>query len=56
MITSAALTASATSDDPQAGLLGERPALRPGRQADDDVDPGFVEVQGVGVALASRTR
>ena len=37
----------------QAGLRGQRPALRPRREADDDVDARFVEVQGVGVALAA---
>ena len=35
----------------QPGLGGEGPALGPGRQPDDDVHAGFVEVQGVGVAL-----
>ena len=39
--------------DPQAGVLGERPALRSRRQPDDDVDPALVQVQGVGVALAA---
>ena len=34
------------------GLLGERPALRAGREPDDDVHARLVEVQGVGVALA----
>ena len=53
MITSAALTASATSATRRPGLLGERPALGPGRQPDDDVDAGLVEVQGMGVALAA---
>ena len=55
-MTSAARTASATSLTAQAGLRRERPALRPGRQPDDDVDARFVEVQGVGVALAARSR
>ena len=42
--------------DAQPGLRGEGAALGPGREPDDDVDPGLVEVQGVGVALASRSR
>ena len=37
--------------DAQARLRGERPALGSRRQPDDDVHAGFVEVQGVGVAL-----
>ena len=39
--------------DLQPGFRGERPALRARSQPDDDVDAGFVEVQGVGVALAA---
>ena len=42
--------------DPQARVRGERPALGSRRQPDDDVDAGFVEVQGVGVALRRRSR
>ena len=37
--------------DPQARLLGQRPALRPGRQPDDHLDPRLVEVQRMGMAL-----
>ena len=53
MITSAALTASATSATRRPGLVGERAALRARREPDDDVDARLVEVQGVGVALAA---
>ena len=37
--------------DPQTGLLGERPALRSGRQPDDHLNPRLVEVQRMGMAL-----
>ena len=39
--------------DPQARLLGVGPALRPGRQPDDDVDPALVQVQRVRMPLAA---
>ena len=39
--------------DPQAGVLDEPAALRPGREAHDDIDAALVEVEGVGVALAA---
>ena len=52
-MTSAALHGLRDIHDPQAGIGRDRPALRPGRETDDDVDPGFVEVQGVGVTLAA---
>ena len=42
--------------DAQPGLRGERPALGPGREPDDDVDARLVEVEGVGVALRRRSR
>ncbi len=38
--------------DPKPRVLGDLAALRSGREPDDHLDPGFVEVQGVGVALA----
>ena len=53
MIASADRTASADVGDPQARLLGERPALGSRLEADDDVDPRLVQVEGVGVALAA---
>ena len=42
--------------DPQAGLLGERPALRSRREPDDHVDARLVQVQRMGVALRCRSR
>ncbi len=53
MTTSAAATAAARVEHPEAGLLGDRAALRGRRQADDDVDARLVQVEGVGVALAA---
>ena len=40
-------------DDREPGILREGAALRSGREPDDDVDPGLVEVERVGVALAA---
>ena len=37
----------------EAGVGGQRAALRSGRQAHHDLNPGFVEVPGMGVALAA---
>ena len=39
--------------DPQPGVLDQRPALAPGREPDDDVDPRLVQVQGMGMTLAA---
>ncbi len=39
--------------DAQAGVRRERPALGARREPDDHVDPRFVEVEGVGMALAA---
>ena len=40
-------------EHPEAGLLGDRAALRRRRQADDDADARLAQVQRVGVALAA---
>ena len=53
MITSAALTASATSATRRPGGLGEGAALGARREPDDDVDAAVAQVQRVGVALAA---
>ena len=51
--TSAAATAAPRVEHPEAGLLGDRAALRRRRQAHDDVDARLAQVQRVGVALAA---
>ena len=53
MITSAAWTASATSTTRRPASAASARLFETRREPDDDVDPGFVEVQGVGVALAA---
>ena len=53
MITSAALTASATSMTRRPASSASARLFEPGGQPDDDVHPGFVEVERVGVALAA---
>ena len=39
--------------DPEARLGGQGAAPGPGRERHDDIDPGVVEVEGVGMALAA---
>ena len=51
MITSAALTASATSATRRPASSASGRLFEPGCEPDDDVDARFVQVQGVGVAL-----
>ena len=53
MITSAALTASATSSTRRPAASARARLLEPGGEADDDVDAAVAQVQGVGVALAA---
>ena len=53
MITSAALTASATSSTRRPAASASGAALGARGEADDDVDAAVAQVQGVGVALAA---
>ena len=48
-----AAAAAATGDAPQPLGLRLRPALAPLVQADDDVDAGVAQVEGMGMPLAA---